>query len=139
MSNETRTEVHVTGAPGYDDFDGELYTTVKAVDDRGPLSVVVFVWEGKKDIAIVPARCVRRRYITEAQAGACLAIVRKYTGDDSAALYGPGHEGEFFNISLEGGMEEWAIRISQDDTVVWPEGVWVEPVASWCLALLPKT
>lgn len=50
--------------------------------------------------------------------------------------YKPGHEGPMWVLSLEG-YEDWAIRISADDAVQWPDGVFAEPVASWCLGLYP--
>lgn len=53
-----RSPVRVTGARGYGDFDGELLAESVAVDDRGPLAVVGFVWEGKQDFAVVPQSCV---------------------------------------------------------------------------------
>lgn len=50
------------------------------------------------------------------------------------ALYPPGHEGEFWALSLEG-CEEWAYGIG--DAGIIPEGVFAEPVYSWCLGLYP--
>jgi hypothetical protein len=74
-------------------------------------------------------------YLSKAQAAACLVIVKKYLGPDAdPSLYMPGHEGPFWNISFEGG-EDWAIMIGHDESITWPEGVWTEPVASWCLGL----
>lgn len=61
----------------------------------------------------------------------------KFFGD-APAMYKPGHEGAMWVLSLEG-YEDWAVRIAQDDTVKWPDGVWVEPVAGWCLGLYPVT
>lgn len=52
-------------------------------------------------------------------------------------MYAPGHEGPMWVLSLEGGPEDWTIMLSHDDTVKWPDGVFVEPVASWCLGLYP--
>lgn len=67
-------------------------------------------------------------------------IVRQWFNDhgyaDMPTPYKPGHEGPMYVLSLEG-CEDWAVRISQDDTVVWPEGVFAEPVAGWCLGLYP--
>lgn len=77
------------------------------------------------------------RYITAAQAAACLEIVRSYVGfGQLPATYPPGHEGPMWVVSLEG-AEDWAIRISQLDGVAWPQGVRVEPVEGWCLGLYP--
>lgn len=50
-------KVKVSGAPGYADFDGELVMNLVSADGR-LLSTVEFVWEGKRDTAIVPRRCV---------------------------------------------------------------------------------
>lgn len=55
---------------------------------------------------------------------------------DLPTSYKPGHEGPMWVLSLEG-YEDWAVRISSDDDVQWPAGVWVEPVTSWCLGLFP--
>lgn len=52
-------------------------------------------------------------------------------------LYQPGHEGPMWVLSLEGGPEDWTIMLSHNDTVKWPDGVFVEPVNSWCLGLYP--
>jgi hypothetical protein len=72
-----------------------------------------------------------RKYITEAQALASLEIVREHVSPD-AQLYRD-HEGPFWNISFEGDYD-WAVTIRRD---IWPEGVFVEPVAGWCLGLHP--
>jgi len=47
--------VRVTDAPGYEDFDGELI-----LHDTPPanMSVIGYVWDGKREVAVVPARCV---------------------------------------------------------------------------------
>jgi hypothetical protein len=79
------------------------------------------------------------QYLTEEQADKCLKIVQKYierrVGEGwDPKLYRPGHEGEFWNISLEG-ADEWAYDITTDESVTWPDGVFAEPVATWCLAL----
>lgn len=71
-------------------------------------------------------------YVSEAQTAECLRIVREYTRNDSAKLYPPGHEGDYWCVSLED-SSEWAYDIA--NTEEWPDGVWVEPVYSWCLAL----
>lgn len=72
----------------------------------------------------------------------CLAIVQRYVDRVAGpgwepALYPPGHEGPMWVASLEG-VGEWAIGIARDDKVIWPDGVFVEPVASWCLGLYPS-
>jgi hypothetical protein len=53
------------------------------------------------------------------------------------AMYQPGHEGPMWVLSLEGGPEDWPILLSHDDTVTWPDGMYVEPVTHWCLGLYP--
>jgi hypothetical protein len=55
---------------------------------------------------------------------------------DLPTPYKPGHEGPMWVLSLEG-YEDWTVRISNDDTVQWPAGVFAEPVNTWCLALYP--
>lgn len=82
-----------------------------------------------------------RTYITAKQAKACLTVVQDYVAKIAGpgwepALYPPGHEGEFWCVSLEG-PDEWALRIGQAEDIVWPGGVWTEPQTSWCLALYP--
>jgi hypothetical protein len=72
-----------------------------------------------------------REYISTAKALSCLRLVREHVSPD-AQLYRD-HEGPFWNISLEG-ADDWAITIDRD---IWPEGVFVEPVAGWCLGLYP--
>lgn len=51
--------VLVTGAPGYDEFEGDLIIETTAVDDRGPLGAVRAEWDGKPDLHVVPMRCVQ--------------------------------------------------------------------------------
>jgi hypothetical protein len=68
----------------------------------------------------------------------CLDVVRKFTGDDAAALYEPGFHANGWVIALEGGPYEWPIHISEPGKVTWPEGVWVEPVNNWSIALYLK-
>lgn len=76
------------------------------------------------------------RYITEELARECLDVVKKFVGPDwDPALYPPGHEGPMWVVSLEGD-EDWAVRII-DFNHCFPPGVFVEPVASWCLGLYP--
>ena len=57
-------------------------------------------------------------------------------GYDLATPYKPGHEGPMWVLSLEG-YEDWAIRITNDESVTWPPGVFAEPVSGWCLGLYP--
>lgn len=57
-------------------------------------------------------------------------------GYDMPTSYKPGHEGDMWVLSLEG-ADDWAVSISNDDSVVWPSGVFAEPVAGWCLGLYP--
>lgn len=48
--------VRVTDAPGYADFDAVLLVAPAA--DWIQVVVVGFEWEGKREVAVVPARCV---------------------------------------------------------------------------------
>lgn len=81
-----------------------------------------------------------REYLTPGQALACLTIAQKYI----ERIAGPGweaklyrdHEGPYWNISLEG-ADEWAITITHDESITWPDGVFAEPGAGWCLNLHP--
>lgn len=63
----------------------------------------------------------------------------KYPDCDRPTPYKPGHEGPMWVLSLEGGPDDWPILLSHDDTVTWPDGVFAEPVNSWCLGLYPAT
>ncbi len=51
--------VRVTGAPGYEDFDGTL---LMWPPDDWPvrMAVVGFEWEGEREVAVVPTSCVSR-------------------------------------------------------------------------------
>lgn len=81
-----------------------------------------------------------RNYLTSEEALACLKIVEKYLGPDCEPKLYRDHEGPYWNISYEGGPEEWAYRITVDDTVTWPVGVFVDCVATdWCISLHPAT
>lgn len=78
--------------------------------------------------------------LTEAKAKACLKIVQAWIDRTAGegwepALYPPGHEGPYWNISLEGAQDDWPWLMKQDETVTWPTGVFAEPGASWYLAL----
>lgn len=82
-------------------------------------------------------------YLTREKAEASLEIVKEYIDRKCGPgwepkLYAPGHEGPFWNISLEG-AGEWAIRIGGYDETPFPPGVFPEPVYSWCLALYPAS
>lgn len=80
--------------------------------------------------------------LTDGQAQAARTVVdhwfaaRGYV--DRPALYPPGHEGPMWVLSLEA-CGEWSIDVSNNKALEWPAGVWVEPVASWCLGLYPTT
>lgn len=79
-----------------------------------------------------------RDYLGAGRALACLKIVEGYLGPDCDPKLYRDHEGPFWNISYEGGPEEWAYRVTMDDTVTWPDGVHVECVATdWCIGLYP--
>lgn len=82
----------------------------------------------------------RDHYLTEEKATVCLKIVNEWIEKKAGpgwepALYPPGHEGGYWNVSLEGAMDNWPWLLSMDESVTWPEGVWVEAGASWYLAL----
>lgn len=55
---------------------------------------------------------------------------------DLPTPYKPGHEGPMWVLSLEG-YDDWTLRITQDESVEWPPGVFAEAVTSWCLGLYP--
>lgn len=79
-----------------------------------------------------------REYLTPAQALACLETVRTYLGPDCDPKLYRDHEGPFWNISFEGGPEDWAYHINEPDAVTWPAGVYVETIAAgWCIGLYP--
>lgn len=79
-----------------------------------------------------------REYLTPARALACLEAVRTYLGPDCDPKLYRDHEGPFWNISYEGGPEEWAYLITERGAVTWPAGVRVECIATqWCIGLHP--
>lgn len=81
--------------------------------------------------------------LTREQAEQCLATVREWLvkaggqwAADEAKLYDPGFHCGGWAIALEGGPEEWPWHVSQAvGEEGWPDGVFAEPVASWCLGL----
>lgn len=83
--------------------------------------------------------------LTIGKADECRRIINAWlteAGNEPGRLYKPGHEGDFWCYSLEGGPEDWPLILSgsiTDSPVTWPEGVWAEPVNTWCLALHPTT
>lgn len=82
-----------------------------------------------------------RPLLTREKAEAGLAVVQRYINTTygpgwEPKLYEPGHEGPFWNVSLEG-AEDWTLRIRMYDETEFPPGVYVEAVNSWCLALYP--
>jgi hypothetical protein len=58
---------------------------------------------------------------------------------DAPAMYKPGHEGPMWVLSLEGGPEDWPLQVCDALYQKWPDGVFAEPVNSWCLGLYPAT
>lgn len=81
--------------------------------------------------------------LARAKAEASLEVVKtyidqKYDPGWEPKLYAPGHEGPFWNISLEG-VGDWAIRIGGYDETPFPEGVFAEPGTDWYLALYPTS
>lgn len=83
-----------------------------------------------------------KEVLTIGKAEACKRVAEQWFDakgyGDAPAMYKPGHEGAMWVLSLEG-YGEWATDISADPDVKWPEGVFAEPVADWCLGLYPAT
>lgn len=82
-----------------------------------------------------------RGCLTRSTAEECLKVAQEFVtrvyGEGwKLKLYEPGHEGNFWNISLEL-SGEWAYDVTVDPSVQWPKGVFAEPVAMWCLGLYP--
>jgi hypothetical protein len=63
-------------------------------------------------------------------------FAKNYPGCDMPTPYKPGHEGSMWVLTLEI-APDWAIEISHDESVKWPEGVFAEPVNGCCLGLYP--
>lgn len=81
------------------------------------------------------------RLPTVAQVDAALAVVRQWLGAED----GPhikrrslGHEGPYWCVSGEIGRD-WPYPISVDQSVTWPDGIWVEPVNHFALAIHRKS
>lgn len=89
----------------------------------------------RQDYTISSDQDPDREYLTPDQALACLVMVREYLGTNEPKLYRD-HEGPYWNISYEGDYE-WSMRICHDRRDQWPDGVFAEPVAGWCLGLYP--
>lgn len=85
------------------------------------------------------------KHITEEQAQACLKTVQEWIDRQAGPgwepkAYGPEFHSQGWTIALEGLAHlEWPWTMSQDEEVVWPDGVWVEPGADWYLCLHPIT
>lgn len=80
--------------------------------------------------------------ITKTQAAECLAIVQAWVNEKSGPgwdpqLYPPGFHANGWTIALEGSFEDWPYRMSEDETITWPRGVWVEAGNTWYLGLYP--
>lgn len=60
-----------------------------------------------------------------------------YTEHEMPVLYRPGHEGPMWVLSLEGGPEDWPMQVCEALRGTWPDGIFAEPVTSWCLGLYP--
>lgn len=94
----------------------------------------------KQDYTISGEKVPARPYLSPGQALTCLELVRAYLGPDCDPKLYRDHEGPFWNISYEGGPEEWAYQITERTAVAWPSWVHVECVAaSWCISLHPVT
>jgi hypothetical protein len=81
------------------------------------------------------------RLPTHAQVVAALEVVRRWLGP----VDGPeikwrdiGHEGPYWCVSGEIGRD-WPYPISIDQSVTWPDGIWVEPVNHFALAIHRKS
>lgn len=57
---------------------------------------------------------------------------------DAPLMFKPGHDGSRWVLVMSG-AEEWALEISNDDSVTWPAGVYVEAVNGCTLSLYPST
>lgn len=57
MVEQEYAQVRVVGAPGYGDFNAELIMTVPSADGR-IVCIVGFDWEGKREVAVIPAEYV---------------------------------------------------------------------------------
>lgn len=102
----------------------------------GVESTIRLLGTDRPDYTISGEQDPTREYLSPAQALACLALVRDYLGPDCDPKLYRDHEGPFWNISYEGGPEDWAYRSTSE--VTWPAGVQVECIAaSWCIALYP--
>lgn len=80
-----------------------------------------------------------REVLTVGKFDAARKVVTEWLGShgyDRATPYKPGHEGPMYVLSLAG-CGDWAVEISHDESVIWPDGVFAEPVAGWCLGLYP--
>lgn len=81
-------------------------------------------------------------YVTIEQANACLAVVQEYIDHTEGPgwepkVYPPGHEGDYYVVSLECGADNWPYAISKPGTVTWPDGVAVGAVNHFALSLHP--
>lgn len=79
--------------------------------------------------------------LTEAQAKEVQKVVTAWLDEHGgygaeARMYKPGHEGPMWVISLEG-CGDWPSDICEALRDKWPDGVFAEPVTSWCLGLHP--
>lgn len=77
------------------------------------------------------------RMLDRATVDKCLELVKAWdpTYMDDAKVYEPGFHADGWVIALDGGMEEWPIRISEPGAVPWPAGVAVEPLNHWALSV----
>lgn len=81
-------------------------------------------------------------YITEELALECYDAMRAHLmrnrlDPDETTLYLPGHEGEFWALSIEGTGLATDNELFHD--VAWPPGVNVSPRNGWIFALRPDT
>jgi hypothetical protein len=116
------------------DMDGRTGEVTGRFPEYGKFNVEWFDGSGSTERLTGDGRnwtaLISRKTATE-----CLDAVRKWTRDDTATLYDPGFHADGWVIALEGGSYEWPILITQDESVVWPDGVKVEALNHWALSL----
>lgn len=80
-------------------------------------------------------------YVTKDDAERCLKAVTAWlelrSGPETGAALYVDHEGPYWNIACEGVLYGWPWLLSQDDTIIWPDGVHVEAGTGWSLNLHP--
>lgn len=80
--------------------------------------------------------------ITQKQARECLTLVQEWVDRTlgkgwEARLYDPGFHADAWTIALECDADCWPFQITDRGNVLWPRGVFVEPLNHWALSLHP--